>query len=250
MDPYLEGSLWTSIHSQLAAEIARQLAPQVRPRYLALTTERLVYETSDGVALTSTSLYPDVGVLGPRGTSSLDQAANGGVAIAPVRAATVMPVAVPHVSVEIRDVANRELITAIEILSPTNKRGEGREEYLARRGRYLLSTAHLIEIDLLRQGARVPMQTPLPPGDYFVLVSRAAERPMVDIWPIHLSDRLPTVQVPLAPPDADVPLDLQGALTNIYDLLGYDLAIDYSRPPDVPLTKAQQQRIDQRLNDA
>ena len=246
MDPYLEGSLWTSIHSQLAAEIARQLAPKLRPRYLALTTERFVYETSDGVAVTSTSMYPDVGV-GQLGSGPLALETEGGVATAPIRAATAMPTAIPHVSVEIRDAAHRELITAIEILSPTNNRGEGREEYLARRGRYLLSTAHLIEIDLLRQGHRVPMQQPLPPVEYFVLISKAAERPILDIWPIRLSDRLPMVHVPLAPPDAAVPLDLQAAFTNIYDLLGYDLAIDYAGPPEVPLTPVQQRWVEQHI---
>ena len=27
MDPYLEGDLWTTVHTDLCAEIARQLAP-------------------------------------------------------------------------------------------------------------------------------------------------------------------------------------------------------------------------------
>src|SRR5205823_2575020 len=71
-------------------------------------------------------------------------------------------IAVPHVTIEIRDAANRQLVTAIEVLSPTNKRGDGRSEYLAKRQRLLLSTAHLMEIDLLHQGQRVPMQQPLP----------------------------------------------------------------------------------------
>jgi len=34
-------------------------------------------------------------------------------------------------------------------------------------------------------------------------------------------------------------LDLQRALTNIYDMLGYDLAIDYSQPPELPLSAQQ-----------
>ena len=41
MDPYLEGDLWTTVHSQLAAEIARQLAPKIAPRYVARTEKRL-----------------------------------------------------------------------------------------------------------------------------------------------------------------------------------------------------------------
>ena len=75
----------------------------------------------------------------------------------PLRVATVMPELIPHVTVEIHDTAGRRLVTAIEVLSPTDKRGDGREEYLAKRRRTLLSTAHLLEVDLLRSGSRVPM---------------------------------------------------------------------------------------------
>src|SRR6266480_2219460 len=35
MDPYLEGTYWMTFHTQMIAEIARQLAPKLRPRYLA-----------------------------------------------------------------------------------------------------------------------------------------------------------------------------------------------------------------------
>jgi hypothetical protein len=48
------------------------------------------------------------------------------------------------------------------------------------------------------------------------------------------------VPVPLLAGDADVLLDLQAALRNIYDLLGYDLAIDYSQSPEVPLRSEDQ----------
>ena len=40
MDPYLEGSLWTTFHFSFAAEIVRELAPRLRPRYLVLPEER------------------------------------------------------------------------------------------------------------------------------------------------------------------------------------------------------------------
>jgi uncharacterized protein DUF4058 len=207
MDPYLEGSLWTTVHGQLAAEIARQLAPKLRPRYLALMTERLVCEAPEGVAM------------------------------------------IPHFGVEIRDTQDRRLITSIEILSPTNKRGQRRDEYLAKRRRLLLSTAHLMEIDLLRQGQRVPMRRPLPPAPYFVFLSRAEDRPVIDIWPITLREPLPTVPVPLLPGDPDVSLDLQSALSNIYDLLGYDLAVDYRRPLEVPLSPEDANWAQERLRD-
>jgi len=80
------------------------------------------------------------------------------------------------------------------------------------------------------------MQQALPHQPYFVLLSRAEERPLTDVWPIALSDPLPSVPVPLLAGDADVWLDLQAAFTAAYALPGYDWIVDYSQPPDVPLT--------------
>jgi hypothetical protein len=147
----------------------------------------------------------------------------------------VMPTRVPHSWVEIRDTLKRRLVTAIEFLSPTNKHGAGRKEYLRKRLKILASTAHLLEVDLLRKGKRVPMRQRLPAAEYFVFLSRAGHRPMTQVWPIELNQPLPTVPVPLLPPDPDVPLDLQAAFTNVFDLCAYDLSVDYSKPPRVPL---------------
>ena len=41
--------------------------------------------------------------------------------------------------------------------------------------------------------------------------------------------------MPLSAGDADLELDLQQALTAIYDTFSYDLAVDYTRPPTLPL---------------
>jgi hypothetical protein len=225
MDPYLEGSLWTTVHFSLSAEIVRQLAPKLRPRYLVLPAERFIVETPESVAITTTDIYPDISVT--EAQPEIPAGPRTAITTAPLQLATVIPAPVPHVTVEIRDTANRQLVTAIEIL--------GREEYLTRRRRILLSTAHLLEIDLLRQGQRIPMQEPLPPMPYFVFLSRAEKRPLTDIWPIALNEPLPVVPVPLLPGDDDIPLDLQQVFTTTYDLLGYDLAIDYSLPPEISL---------------
>jgi hypothetical protein len=247
MDPYLEGALWTTFHFAFGAEIVRQLAPRLRPRYLVLPVERFVMESLDDIAIT-TSIYPDVGVAKrARETPATYAAAAMSM---PLHLATVIPEVIPHVSIEIRDTANRQLVTAIEILSPTNKRAEGRMEYLGKRRRILLSTAHLLEIDLLRHGQRLPMHDPLPPSPYFVLLNRAESRPISEVWPLRLSDPLPTVPIPLLPGDADVPLDLQQTFTATYELLGYDLAIDYTRPPEPPLDDAESPIADSLLRAA
>lgn len=233
MDPYLEGPHWIGFHTQLCAEIARQLTPRLVPKYVALTNERFVLEALEGVNIATRSVYPDVGVAPRREIGPLPGPA--GVAIAPIRMPTVMPEAVPHVTVEIRDTAHRQLVAAIEVLSPTNKRGDGRQEYLAKRQRILLSTAHLIEMDLLREGLRVPMRQPLPSVPYFVFLSRFEQRPLVDVYPIPFDQPLPNIPVPLLPGDADCTLDVQQAFTTVYEALRYDLVVNYTRPPEVPL---------------
>ncbi len=246
MDPYLEGSLWTTFHAQLAAEIARQLAPKLRPKYVALTTERFVIDILEDFEVTRASVYPDVAVAESKTGRVIRESALT-ADVVPLRLATIIPTPVPHFSVEVRDVANRELVTAIEILAPANNHGEGRREYVAKRQRLLMSAAHLMEIDLLRSGQRVPMQQPLPNAPYFVLLSRFSTRPIVEVWPIALDQSLPTAPVPLLNGNPDVLLDLQLAFNSIYDLLGYDLLIDYARPPDTPLEGEEATWVSERL---
>lgn len=235
MDPYLEGDEWTSFHTSLTTEIARQLTPRLRPKYVALPQRR--FDRVDEGAVAVETVYPDVGVaqVGSTANESLGQTAPAG----PCVLETVMEARAPHTWVEIRDVAGRSLVTCIEILSPWSKRGQGREEYRDRRNKLLRSSSHLVEIDLLRRGKRVPMKSPLPPASYYVFVSRSEQRPMLHVWPIGLDHRLPTFPVPLLTGDADVGLDLQLCVQNVYDLGGFDLVLDYSKPPAVPLTADQ-----------
>jgi hypothetical protein len=248
MDPYLEGSLWMTVHTQLSVEFSRLLAPLIRPKYVALTNERYVLAVAEAplAAPREHAVYPDIGVSELEGDGS-----GGGASVltaAPLRVATVVPESILHLTVEIRDVMNRRLVTAIEVLSPTNKR-EGRLEYLEKRKRVLTSPAHLLEIDFLRLGHRVPTKEPLPETPYFVFLNRVESRPIMDVWPIRLNQPLPSVPVPLLPGDKDAMLDLQRALSQVYDAIGYDLAIDYARPPEVPLAGNDARWANERLKD-
>lgn len=245
MDPYLEGDLWTSVHNDLAAEIARQLSPQIRPKYLALSTRRIVLATPDETERPSHRL-PDVSIVARRESETT----NGGVAIAPLTANALMPEAIPQTTIEIRDVARRRLVTAIEVLSPTNKRGDGQYEYVSKRRQVLSSDAHLVEIDLIRVGQRFPLDRTLPSVSYFVFISRLDRRPRVDYWPILLAQPLPKVPIPLLSGDPDAWLDLQSALSVVYDVIGYDEGIDYTGPPPGPLSAEDAAWVDQRLREA
>ena len=232
MDPYLEGPLWTTVPYQLCAEIARQLVPKIRPRYLAFANERVVVIEPDSGSVATSSIFPDIGV---STNTSAHSKSGTTLAPAPQRLATVMPESIPHITVEIRDTEKRQLVTVIEVLSPTNKSCEGRQEYLRKRNRILFSSVHLLEIDFLRTGLRVPMQRDLPEGEYFVFLGRADQRPWMEVFAISLKSPLPSIPVPLLHGDSDVFLDLHLAFTNIYDEVGFDLAVDYSQPPKLPL---------------
>jgi hypothetical protein len=248
MDPYLEGSLWMSVHTTLAVEIAHQLNRRLSDRYIALTSRRYVMDTPDESEVIVGETYPDVTVL----TTGPVAGGQGTVATiaAPLLMATLIRSPIPHITVEIRDVAKRQLVTAIEVLSPTNKRGDGYKEYVDKRERILRSTAHLIAIDLLRKGTRVPMQGKLPSVPYFVFICRREKRLGTDVWPITLDQPLPEVPVPLLPGDADVYLDLQQALATIYDEDRLRSVIDYSKPPELRLTPEQATWVDEHLRAA
>jgi hypothetical protein len=153
-------------------------------------------------------------------------------------------------TVNIYDARNEQLVTAIEILSPANKQigHDAYFQYRRKRQRLLLSEAHLMEIDLLRGGERLPFDKPLPPAPYFVSLSRANKRPKAELWPLYLQEAMPLLPVPLLHPDPDVPLDLNAIIADIYEIGAYGLRIDYTVPPPPPvLSPSDQQWLDAHL---
>jgi hypothetical protein len=162
---------------------------------------------------------PDAGVYS---TASPGPEPARGSSAAPLVLNALVPETIEQTYIEIRDVAERRLVTAIEVLSMTNKRGDGLAEYRRKRQEFLAGPSHFLEIDLLRLGERFPVDGPLPSAAYFVFLSRAQRHPKVEIWPIALDSPLPKVPVPLLPGDSDVELDLQLAFQTVHELFRYD----------------------------
>ena len=142
MDPYLEGDLWQEFHDTLANQIRGQLLPLLPPHYVALLEKRYVIE-DPGIDLVVVPghriIYPDVHVINTVRETAMAEA---DVQVVPrVKLVSHIPESLPHLSIEIRDIANRRLVTVIEILSPANKCGRGLAQYLERR--YDLGVFHL-----------------------------------------------------------------------------------------------------------
>ena len=126
----------------------------------------------------------------PEGSSGMGAAANP----------RIEAHAEPRSTVQVRETATDTLVTAIEVLSPVNKRGDGLSLYRAKRKSLIQTEVHLIELDLLRGGERPGWEVKEPPlvCEYMVLVHRASGGDMrrSEIWPVVLHEPLPLCPVP------------------------------------------------------
>lgn len=245
MDPYLEGRLWPDVHHRLATEISRRLTPRLRPCYVARIEVAIIQDVSYASEITVSYLH--VAVLRSKRSSGLHDgreatsAYNGHATATPWGTIPPAPLVMEaseafrfkQATVEVRRTDDNQLITAIEIISPANKREPGLTDYQRKRQRLYQTGVHLLEIDLIRRGARPTNLPQAPQTSYLVTLTRSHNR-MIELWPICLQDPLPMLPVPLSAPDVDVPLELDEILATIYDEAAYDLSIDYSASPPPP----------------
>jgi hypothetical protein len=242
MDPFIEGQVWEDFHTRFITALADSLLPGVRPRYVVRVERRIYLEHAPEEP--AAFINPDVMVLERPGVPAPPPERAGGTAtlaaVTPVVLSVPMPERRREAFLTVRERESMEVITVLEVLSPTNKRSgsDGRREYLSKREAVLLSGTHLVELDLLRGGQRLPTVEPLPPGDFYAIVSRAARRPRVEVYAWSLRQRLPAIPVPLAGEDEAVALDLQAVFDIVYDRTGYDYSLDYRRPVEPALREA------------
>jgi Protein of unknown function (DUF4058) len=128
-------------------------------------------------------------------------------------------------------------VTAIEVLSPSNKQAPGDRLYYKKRLELIHQQVHLVELDFLIDGARLPMEDELPEGHYYAFVSRAERRFLSDTYVWTIRDPLPAIPIPLRAPDGDVLLDLAAVFARVYQGARYERSIDYAAPLALPLNK-------------
>jgi hypothetical protein len=229
MDPYLEDlEFFPDLHDRLITRLSETLQATLPARYYTQTRSRVWVELSER------GMTPDVSVL--RSAKAAPPApANGGAVAGAL--AIVAPLTIPVPQDETREPflevctwrGGRHVVTAVEILSPSNKTpGEhGREQYRQKQREVLASQVHLVEIDLLRGGVHT---TAIPHSRlvaragtfaYHVCLHRFDDLETFFVYPIQLEQRLPVIAIPLLPGDGEVPLDLQAAFDHCYDLGPY-----------------------------
>ena len=241
MDPYLEHpGLWPDVHQSLVTYARDALQGQVGRAFYVSIGERVYLEEA------GREVMPDVAVVRARGRGYVPGAS-------PLEPDTPLVVALEEDEaqapaerrepfLEVRDAyGGHRVVTVIEVVSPSNKRGPGRALYLQKQAEVLATDASLVEVDLIRAGPPVVACPPDRLGDepWRVVVTRGSRRTRRELYPVGYRDRLPRVRVPLRRDDADVVLDLPAVLALAYERGAYDRRVDYRGdppPPDLPRT--------------
>ena len=146
---------------------------------------------------------------------------------------------------EILRVDSREVVAVIEILSPTNKYGAGRREYLGQRAAVQYSFSHLVEIDLLRAGPPMPVVGAVPAGGYRILVRDASRAPDARLYAFGIRAPIPEFIMPLSPGAEGMAVSMKPILDDVYAIGSYDRDIDYGQdPPEPPLSDGDRAWVD------
>jgi hypothetical protein len=251
MNPFLQ-AYWSDVHTRLVVAIADQLAEQL-PEGLVARTEEYV-----SVAESSDAYRSDVTVLEdlPDPHSPL-RVQEGAAAPAIHFTEPIVVLSAPETQrgVEILEASGR-LITAIEVLSPSNKSDQGWRAYRSKQEDLLAAGVNLVEIDLIRGGQHVlavDLNAFEPPSGTYYLVCVVRQRSVPswrrEIYPCRLRERLPTIRVPLRAGDRDAALAIQPLVDGIYRVGRYWM-MAHRRELRPPLRPDEAAWVEERLKAA
>ncbi len=238
MNPYLEHpKLWREVHSRLIVALADAIEANLSLNYrVAVETRTYLNDIQESLEIG----IPDVTITTQKLNSNKS---NNSVATLPSHTEAInviipTPKIIRENYLEIREIGTGYVVTVIEILSPTNKKaGIGKESYLNKRNNILSSPTHLVEIDLLRGGKKMPIISDVVLTDYRILICRGNHRPNAQLYGFNLPQVIPSFPIPLKEGDEEPLVDLQSLLLGIYKRGRFDLAIDYTKEPVPPLKK-------------
>jgi hypothetical protein len=233
MDPYLERH-WLDVHARLVTYAADQLNERLPRSLVARTEERIGIDSDEFADILGTA--PDVRVFEP-GIS--DEPTSGIAYHAPIKLVVDVDPIKEHF-IQIISVADERLITVIEIVSPTNKLGSGLEQFRTKRAQLIQAGVHMVEVDLVRRGNWRALLKPhhCPKSmlaEYRVTVRLASDRQTAYLYPAALRLPLPTILMPLRQGDAEVKMELQPLVEQVYTRGRYSETIDYRKPLEPPL---------------
>lgn len=230
MDPYIEPSgMWGDFHGSLLTFIRGELNAHLPEGYVA-SIELFVWTCEEEQGKRRQVREPDVFV-------REDETSGGsGLVVETITAPTT--IVLPRLTkrkrkyVQVTDIRTKKVVTAIEVLSPSNKKGgTDRGVYLEKRTEYLATKLSFVEIDLLRGGKRPPLGKGHPEvTDYYAMVSRSWEFPRAGVWTFGIRDPLPLLPIPVTADHGATPLNLRACVDLAYDGGRYSTSLPYDEP--------------------
>lgn len=247
MDPYLESpAYWRDFHQRFITYWCDWLADNLPDHYEVRIDERLgvVEEGPQGK-----TMLPDLSVSQsyPLPTQPVPE---GAIATLDPEPVALEVQSLPEAREAFLRLYNRpdaSLIAVLELLSPTNKSGGGRQSYLEKRDELLHDTVHLVELDLLLGGKRLPVRGQLPAGHYYAYVARGDQRPRCEVYHWWLHEPLPRIRIPLKAPDPDLVFDLPELFALAHQRGRYGRVLPYDKPPPVALPEPHARWAAERL---
>jgi hypothetical protein len=234
MDPYLENpAFWSDFHARFINYWCDAVSDQLADHYEARIDERVNLVEVQPQKIRR--FEPDVLITQRPGSPRPAPAPSGVATLEPVVVPLLIEEETRETYIQILHRRDRTLVAVLELLSPSNKEEPDRSTYLARRNALLHRDVHLVEVDLLLKGQRIPLGDAYPAGDYFTLVADATRRPTCDVYAWTMQQQLPRIPIPLRPPDPAVWIDLAAVFATTYERGRYARSIDYTQPPPVSL---------------
>ncbi|MBX7210208.1 MAG: DUF4058 family protein [Verrucomicrobiaceae bacterium] len=250
-DPYLQRR-WESCHVDMITALRDQMRGRL-PAGLRSRIESRIYleETDPDGRVKRSNVKPDAIILEHAGhrprpgaetagswSGANDQEADTLVA-EPLNFETI-PVEMKERYIDIVDVNDGgRIVTSIEVLSPANKYSPGFEMFRKKQDTMRDGGVNLLEIDLIRGGARAisaPAQLQdAAPDILFRVVLLPAWKSSGTLYALTLRHRLPVVDLPLRKTDPPLSLDLQMMHDIAYDRGEFAIDVDYRKEPDPPL---------------
>lgn len=241
MAPYLESNArWPGFHHAFLTYVRDAIQPALPPNYFTALERRVYFEPASGWGR-GAARVPDLKL--HRTGPAIRRGGKSAVLEVGPRAEDVDldPIEYREAYLSIREATQGELVTSYELLGPSNKRpGEGREAYLRKQNELVVAGVNQVEVDLLRGRWHtiLPGEEKLArllPVHCLASIYRVSDPRRCQVLGWTVRDRCPTIPVPLAPGDPEIPLDLQAVFTKTYERGVFDRVIRYDREPNPPL---------------
>lgn len=238
VDPYLQRR-WGDFHNRFLTYLSDEINDRLPRNLLARSQETVTVEESERPPR---RYLPDAHAYETPTPAAGFQHEGGGTAMALDDPIVLMsPLKLKQSSIQIIDSkSDGAVVTAIELLSPSNKvRSPAREKYLAKQDDYLAAGVNLLELDWIRRGSPATFATRFGISDklkstYHASMVNFTRGGRLEYYRIPYDARLPRLALPLRSKEEFVPLDLQPVFDYAYERGRYADELTYEGPPTPP----------------